>query len=225
MSGAGFIRTSLVTTDFRFDPSRFPMPAGSSLFPARDLDLYATLASRVGVCPHGFMLGDLGPDAWSLRKKYWAPRDSTWESFRNSVHLRHPNLPTWESLDQGGHTFASLYELAVYRRLMALVPAGIELKVHPRLECCAHDPEAWGDFRLTSRVTGKVSFIEVVGGFDQSFSTHTRMQRERQAETLRRLHRYPADHRPILIFKDMVCSPELRDAAIRQALALIGQNT
>ncbi|MFT9092537.1 MAG: hypothetical protein ABF479_16280 [Gluconacetobacter sp.] len=210
-----------MTTDFRFDPSRFPMPVGSSLFPTRDVDLYAALAARVGVCPHGFMLSDLGRDAWTLRKKYWAPHDGTWESFRTSVHVRHPNLPAWESLCQGGHKFASLYELAVYRRLLALVPAGVELKVHPQLECCAHDPEAWGDFRLTSLVTGKVSFIEVVGGFDQSFSTHTRMQRERQAETLRRLHRYPADHRPILIFKDMVCSPELRDAAILQALALI----
>lgn len=98
-----------MTIDFRFDPSRFPMPAGSSLFPARDLDLYAALAARVGVCPHGFMLGDLGPDAWSLRKKYWAPRDSTWQAFRTAVHDRHPNLPAWESLNQGGYTFASIY--------------------------------------------------------------------------------------------------------------------
>lgn len=51
-----------MTQDFRFDPVRFALPEGHSLFPIRDLDCYATLAARVGVCPHGFMLADLGPD-------------------------------------------------------------------------------------------------------------------------------------------------------------------
>ncbi|MDG6095260.1 hypothetical protein LOC54_09110 [Acetobacter sp. AN02] len=210
-----------MTQDFRFDPVRFALPEGHSLFPIRDLDCYATLAARVGVCPHGFMLADLGPDAWTLRKTYWAPRNDIWRAFRSAVQQRHPHLPAWEDLTQNGIKFASLYELAVYRRLLALLPGDVILKVHPRLKDCFCDPKAEGDFCLTSQHTGKKSFIEVVGAFDQSFSAHSVLQQERRPETLRRLHRYPADERPVLIFKDMVCDPELRDAALRQALAIV----
>ncbi|WP_167541297.1 hypothetical protein [Acetobacter senegalensis] len=58
-----------MTADYRFDPLQFPMPAGTGLFPRRDIDLYAELSSRVGVGVHGFILVDLGRKAWNLRKK------------------------------------------------------------------------------------------------------------------------------------------------------------
>ena len=213
-----------MTPDYRFDPLQFPMSARTGLFPRRDIDLYAELSARVGVCVHGFMLADLGRKAWDLRKKYWQPGEGAWAAFREAVHQCHPHLPVEEKLAQDGHEFDSLYELAVYRRFKPMLPSTVKLDVHPLVKGCTFQEEAFADFKVSSVQTGKSCFIEVVGLFDRTFTAYSSTQKERKDETLRRLHRYPTHQRPILIFKDMVCAPEQVLAALRQATEAVAED-
>ncbi|KXV59660.1 hypothetical protein AD948_08065 [Acetobacter senegalensis] len=213
-----------MTADYRFDPLQFPMPVRTGLFPRRDIDLYAELSARVGVCVHGFMLADLGRKAWDLRKKYWQPGEGAWVAFREAVHQCHPHLPVEEKLAQDGHQFDSLYELAVYRSIKPILPSSVKLDVHPVVKGCIFEEEAFADFKVSSACTGKSCFIEVVGLFDRTFTAYSPTQKARKDETLRRLHRYPSSQRPILIFKDMVCDPEQVTAAIRQAIVAVAED-
>ncbi|MCX2562196.1 hypothetical protein OQ252_12430 [Acetobacter farinalis] len=213
-----------MTTDYRFDPLQFPMPARTGLFPRRDIDLYAELSAHVGVCVHGFMLADLGRKAWDLRKKYWQPGEGAWAAFREAVHQCYSHLPVEEKLAQDGHEFDSLYELAVYRRLKSMLPSTLKLDIHPAVKGCAFQEEAFADFKVSSAQSDKSCFIEVVGLFDRTFTAYSSTQKERKDETLRRLHRYPTHQRPILIFKDMVCDPEQVVGALRQAIEAVAED-
>ncbi|ATJ90236.1 hypothetical protein HK16_18475 [Acetobacter senegalensis] len=83
-----------------------------------------------------------------------------------------------KKLEQDGHEFDSLYELAVYRRLKPMLASTLKLDVHPPLRGCAFQEEAFADFKVSSAQTGKSCCIEVVSLFDRTFIAYSSAQKE-----------------------------------------------
>ncbi|CEF40670.1 hypothetical protein predicted by Glimmer/Critica [Acetobacter senegalensis] len=94
------------------------------------------------------------------------------------MHQCYPHLPVEKKLEQDGHEFDSLYELAVYRRLKPMLASTLKLDVHPPLRGCAFQEEAFADFKVSSAQTGKSCCIEVVSLFDRTFIAYSSAQKE-----------------------------------------------